>query len=243
MKLFSTRLGAMIILGGMMMATSAQAAYLIPIASNFENINHNIKLLLESEITRWKQEALKYKEMLYTDLMGKIGGASLGISKVIDEMKEAAKDAASSITSTTPTLKKVSNLSSYKGSTKQSLENNYIIQAKKGLEYSEMKIAEIQENQRIAIDELARAGIAEAAVEIVGASIDASNSEPKKRAGEISKAKDMNAMYELALGMDRRNYERSLRISTVEATNAGIQAMQTLQGISKVAAGRQKKGQ
>ena len=68
MKLFSTRLGAMIILGGMMMATSAQAAYLIPIASNFENINHNIKLLLESEITRWKQEALKYKEM-YEDII------------------------------------------------------------------------------------------------------------------------------------------------------------------------------
>ena len=241
MKLFSTRLGAMVVLGGMMMATSAQAYFLIPIASNYENIQHNIKLMIESEITRWNQASLLYKEMLYTDLMGKVGGASLGKNNVIEQMKEASKDGASSISSTTPNLKKVSNLSSYEGGTKQALEDNYIVRAQKGLDYSEMQIAEIQQNQREAIDELARAGIAEAAVEIVGTSIDATDSEPGKRADDMAKAKDMNAMYELMLGMDRRNYERSLRISTVEATDAGIQAMQTLQGISKVAAGRQKK--
>ena len=241
MKLFSTRLGMMAVLGGMMMATSAQAAFLIPIASNYENTMHNIKLMVEAEVTRWNQEALKYKEMLYTDLMGKVGGGSLGKNNVIDQMREAAKDGDSSIGNTTASIKGISNLSTYKGNTKQTLEDKYIVQAKKGLDYSEMDVAEIQENQRVAVDALARAGIAEAAVEIVGAEIDASDSDPKKRADDMAKAKDMNAMYELMLGMDRRVYERSLRVSTIEATDAGIQAMQTLQGLSKVASGRQKK--
>lgn len=236
----SFRFGLLAMLGVCLLAHSVSAAYVIPINSRYEKRTFDINLMIESEMTRWKQEALKYKEMMYTDMMGKAGGGSLGKNKIIEEMKDAAKDGTGAIGNTTASLRYLSNLSNY-DSVKDNLAEHYVVRAEKGIKYTQSELEEIYENQRVAIDELARAGITQAAVEIVGAEIDASNSTPEKRAQEMAKAKDLNAMYELVLGMDRRNYERSLRISALDATDAGIQAMQVLQGISKSARNKLKK--
>ena len=94
---------------------------------------------------------------------------------------------------------------------------------------------EIRANQRIAINDLATKGIAMSAVQTVWTSRNAGDSDPEKRAEDLAQAKDVNAMYELMLGLVRDSYEHELRISSVEATDAGIHAMQTLQGLARTA--------
>ena len=231
MKNLYSRLGVAAMIG-LCLLPRVSSAYVIPINSVHENRTSNIALLIESEITRWKQEALKYREMLYTDILGKEG--SLGKNKVISEVEEAAKDGASALQKAETNLKNVSNLSDY-NSAKSNLEKYYTVDPNKGLEYTTKETEDILESQRVAINDMAKDGIALAAVDTVWASINASKSDPDERSKEMAKAKDMNAMYELMLGLDRANYERALRISSIEATDAGIRAMQTLQGLARSA--------
>ena len=220
-----------IVLAGVLMAVQPVQAWLVPILSAEENARPNLKLLVESEITRWKQEALKYQEMIYTDMIGKVGGGSLGQNNVVDQMQEAAKDGASVIGHTTAQLKGVSNLSDY-ASAKAEIEMLYFVKPEYGRFYTLEAIQQLQENQRVALNDLAVASITQASVDTVGALVSKGDSTPKTRAKDISKAKDMNAMMEMLLAMDRRAYERSLQISALEAADAGVQAMLVLKGIS-----------
>ena len=231
MKTLYSRLGALAIVG-LCLLPQRSLAYVIPINSSHENMTSNIALLIESEITRWKQEALKYRELLYTDILGQEG--SLGKNPVINSMQDAAKDGEAVLQKTATTMKYVSDLSDY-GTAKSSLEQYYVVDPEKGLEYTTQQMNEILENQRVAINDLAKNGIALAAVDTVWTSINSGESQPGTRASAIAKAKDMNALYEMMLAMDRSIYERSLRISGVEATDAGIHAMQTLQGLARTA--------
>ena len=228
---FKKYLSVAILLGGMTMTQAVQSAYVVPINSRKENGEPNIMLLIEAEITRWQQDALKYQEMLYTDLVGKVGGGSLGDNDVISQMKESARDGANIIGRTTVELGKVTDLSNY-ATAKQELEKYYLIRPEYGKLYSEDVIRQLKENQRIAVNDLAVGAIAQAAVNTVGASVSKSNSEKEVRSKEIAKAKDVNAMMEMMIGMDRQAYEKMLQISATEAADAGVQAMVVLKGLS-----------
>lgn len=217
----------------LLMARPVQA-YLIPINSVEENTMPNLMLLLESEITRWKQEALKYQEMIYTDLIGKVGGGSLGENNVIEQLKEAAKDGSAVIGNTTVELELISDLGDY-STAKEQIEKYYMIYSGLGKFYPTDLVREIQERQRVALNDLAVGAVTQGAVDVVGAIVSRGDSEPKTRAKDIAKAKDVNAMMEMLLGMDRRAYERSLQISALEAADAGVQAMSVLKGLSGTA--------
>ena len=207
-------------------------SYVIPIVSVEENAMPNLMLLIESEITRWQQEALKYQEMLYTDLTGKVGGGSLGQNNVVSQMHESAKDAANTIGKTTPRLEFVPDLSDYTAA-KEKIENYYLIKPEQGRLYTTEAIRTIQENQRTALNDFAVASVVQASVNAVGSAVEKIDSEPDQRANDIAKAKDVNAMLEMLLAMDRKAYEKSLQISALEAADAGVQAMLVLKGISQ----------
>ncbi len=226
-----TILGIMTLMSVLMVSYSG-AAYVIPISSAEENSWPNMKLLVESEITRWQQEALKYQEMLYTDLIGKVGGGSLGKNNVVTQMKEAAKDGANIIEQTTVELEKITDLSDY-SKAKQEIEKYYLIRPEYGKLYSEDVVRQLHENQKAALNSLAIGSITQAAVNTVGAAVSKVNSEKEARAKDISKAKDVNSMIEMMVGMDRQTYERMLQISALEAADAGVQAMSVLKGISE----------
>jgi hypothetical protein len=231
MFLKKTFLCTAMLLGVFFVAQPARS-YVIPIVSTEENAMPNLMLLIESEITRWQQEALKYQEMLYTDLIGKVGGGSLGQNNVITQMQDAAKDAAGAIGNTTAKLEFVPNLSNY-ATAKEQIENYYLVRPEYGRFYTTDDIRNIQENQRVALNDLAVSAITQASVNMVQSAVEKSDSEPKQRANDISKAKDVNGMLEMLLAMDRKAYERSLQISALEATDAGVQAMLVLKGISQ----------
>lgn len=224
------------------------AAYVIPIASIVE-WPQEIMLLVESEMKRWSHEATKYKEMLLSDMTGRLGGGSLGDNPVVTQLVKSAKDGSSSVgkaieeVSLQPVVNGQKNavidLTNY-AAAKAQIANSYIIEAKKGTQYTEQKLAEIMENQRAAINDMAEAGLALAASQNVGANIGKSESEPDKRAENIADAKDVTAMYEMMLVQNRKIYERALRSSAVEATKAGIRSMQGLTNISKAGIGKGK---
>ena len=248
MKRISFYLGSAAVVGLCLTASIARAAFLIPIASIYEFSFPDLKLLIESELTRWKQEALKYDEILYTDTLGKVGGGSLrGVSgkvnEIIAETQEMAGNGSNIIahSGTGYRLKDVPNLGNYTQETREQIEKNLVVQAKKGIEYTTAETKKIMENQRIAINDFATSGIAMGATETVNAGVSADDSQPKKRAEQIAKAKDVGAMYELITGMDRHIYERSLHASAVEASDAGIRALQVLQGLSRTAGPLQDK--
>ena len=231
MFLKKTFLCSAILLGVFSMGQPAQS-YVIPIVSTEENAMPNLMLLIESEITRWQQEALKYQEMLYTDLVGKVGGGSLGPNNVVSQMKESAKDAANAIGNTTAKLEFVPNLSNY-ATAKEQIEKYYLIKPEYGRYYTTDAIKTIKNNQQAALNDLAISAITQASVNMVGAAVENIGSEPDKRANDIAKAKDLNAMLEMLLAMDRKSYEKSLQISALEATDAGVQAMLVLKGLSQ----------
>lgn len=226
-------MGVMALCGLLSIMRPAQA-YLIPIASVEENAIPNLMLLVESEITRWKQEALKYQEMIYTDLVGKVGGGSLGENNVVEQLKEAAKDGSAVIGNTTVKLDKISDLGDY-SKAKEEIEKHYMIQSVIGKFYPTGLVKEIQERQRVALNDLTVGAITQGAVDVVGAIVSRGDSDPKSRAKDIAKAKDLNAMAEMLLAMDRRAYERSLQTSALEAADAGVRAMSVLKGLSETA--------
>lgn len=228
------------VLFGVLMSVQQADCYLVPINSSQENAFPNMKLMIEAEITRWQQEALKYQEMLYTDLMGKVGGGSLGMNNVISQTQEAAKDGVNIIQNTTAKLEFLPTPEDYK-TAKENIEKYYLIRPEIGQFYSTDAIRQIQENQRTALNDLTVASITQASVDTVGSFISKTDSEPETRAKDIAKAKDLNAMLEMLTAMDRKIYERSLQSAALEAADAGVQAMLVLKGISTT--GRHTSGQ
>jgi hypothetical protein len=108
-----------------------------------------------------------------------------------------------------------------------------MINEKKILDYSSDELDKIEEQQRIALNNLVEANIAYGTINTVEASVGAGESEPEKRAQDIGQAKNLKSLYEMMLGMDRKNYERSLKVSALDATDSGVYAMQVLQGLSQ----------
>ena len=199
-----------------------------PVEANAEWMSE-IKLLVESEISRTIQNGVKMKEMMLTDLMsGQLGG-----NNVLSEIQTASKDGASAIEKTAVQLKNVSDLGNYTQATRDALTENYMINEKKILDYSSDELDKIEEQQRVALNNLVEANIAYGTINTVEASVGAGESEPEKRAQDIGQAKNLKSLYEMMLGMDRKNYERSLKVSALDATDSGVYAMQVLQGLSQ----------
>ena len=199
-----------------------------PVEANAE-WSSEIKLLVESEISKAIQNGVKMKEMMLTDLMA----GQLGANNVLSEIQTASKDGASAIQKTAVQLDKVTDLSDYTEATQKALTENYVINEDKILEYSRTELDQIEENQRKALNDLVEANIAYGTINTVEASVGAGESEPDKRANDVGQAKDLKSLYEMMLGMDRKSYERSLKTSALDATDAGVYAMQVLQGVSQ----------
>ena len=241
MKRFYKCLGVATIVASSWLARTAEAYFAIPILSREENTFEHIWLVIESEIKRWKQEGLKYRELARTDLLGRVGGGSLGESEIIHQVEDAAKDGSGAIQKVAFSLPHVKHLQKYTDSLPD-IEENYVIAPNKGLKYTSSALENIRENQRIAINDMATKGIALAAVDTVWTSINAGDSDPDTRAGDIAQAKDVNAMIELMVGLKRAQYERALRISAIEAADASLQAMQMLQKLGKTASSHVREG-
>lgn len=237
---------AVAVMGLCLGIVQAQASYIIPIESNYENNAPNIRLLIESEITRWKQEALKYKEMIYTDTVGEQKGNKLrpvppaksgDINEIIAETKVSAKEGATIIGNSLSEISGVSDIGNY-SSSKSTFENKYTVQYERASDYTQNELDTIDENQRVVLNDWGSNGAAMGAAIVANAADVAAKSEPKKRAKEIAQAKELGAMFELMLGMDRRIYERSLMVSATEAATAGVKAMQIIRGASKTTIGK-----
>ncbi len=198
-----------------------------PVEANAEWMSE-IKLLVESEISKAIQNGVKMKEMMLTDLMtGELGG-----NNVLSEIQTASKDGASAIQKTAVKLENVSDLSNYTEAQK-ALTENYMVDADKILNAANTELNKIEENQRVALNDLIEANIAYGTINTAEATAGASESEPDKRANDIGQAKNLKSLYEMMLGMDRKSYERSLKTSALDATDAGVHAMQILQGLSQ----------
>ena len=235
-------------------------AYIIPIMSRVEAWNPGSmdwRLFLESELTRWKQENLKHKEMTYTDKVGEQGKGDDGKSglqkvpgthgkkqsQIITETRKSAKNGSGAISNTdadvdTSGLKKYAY---YDGSdaSKQS-SSDWVMHANIGDTYSQSQLKSIYETMGTNLNQSATNAIAYGAVETVSAAVDASQSDKEERAKQMAKGQELSSASELMLGEDRRIYERSLHVSALEATAAGIEAIQVLQSISKGAEGEKK---
>jgi len=232
-------------LGLMCLAAVPVRAYFLPIDSVYENIWPDLELLIESEITRWKQEGLKYKEVVYTDTLGTIGEGNDGKpglqvvpgvdeaeeNQILSEVRGNAGEGAGIITETMAEADKA-----YSELVED--ENKKYIEAnKKKDEYTETDVESIYEYQADSLNDIAVHGIAMAAMETANAGANAAQSDPELRAKEIAMATDLGGMFELMLGMDRRIYERSLEVSAIDAANATLNAMRVLQGLSQGAVG------
>lgn len=218
-------------------AWSAQA-FVFPVASTVE-WPKEIQLLIESEISRLTQEGLKYKELLYTDLLGRVGGAGLENAPYIQELKTAANNGASTINATAIQLKNVADLGTYTGATQKAIEDNYVLQANKMQEYTDTMRQTIINNQKNAMNQIAKADIAMAAAVATEAKNLAVGAMPDNQSQKMAQAKDVLGSYELIVGSDRRIYERSLQASALDASKSRLEAMKVLQRVS--ATGQQAK--
>ena len=224
-------------IGLFLMAMPAKA-YIIPIASLTENRQPNWRLLIESELTRWKQDALKQKEIIYTETLGKRGtgddgtgklakvpGIAASHSEIITQMQEGAEQGANIIE---------------KSSTNVTTSDFSGIDASTGRDYTDTELSETFEKHRTALNTVATYAIAMGATETVNAAIRSAESAPKKRTEQFAKAKELGEMYELMLGQDRKIYERSLHAAALEATAGGLEAARILQSIAVASVGLEK---
>ena len=217
---------------GILTAGAAQA-YIIPVASVYEINGPDWQLFLEAELTRWKQEALKYREMAYTDTLGRIGGPVLNDGGILSQMQGAATDSSNLIEQTIVPIPYVSDLGTYSEATQKQIEDNLMLPARKGLSFTSAQIDEIAEKQRVVINDWAEGGIAMATAVVADTTDTAVASLPETRGGQLASAQDLSSMFEMMLRMDRQIYERSLQLSAIEATDAGVTALQLLQGLSR----------
>ena len=228
-----SHIGMMALVGACLMAVPA-SAYLIPIASRRE-WPQDIKLLIESEITRWHQEALKQLEIRYTDALGKKYGSLKSGNCVNNQLHGYASTGNKVLENVDFSMDGVDNLSTYDAATKKALEDKYTIQADKSLNYTATESAEIKNRQRVALDKMAKSAVALGAASSSTATSMAVLSSPKERSKGLAEAKDIQGTYEMILMLDRLNYEQNLRSTALDAAEASIRAMQDLKGTSETA--------
>ena len=252
--------GALAIMVACMAATPGKA-FIIPIMSEYEaymgTISPDMKEQLESILTQFKQEALKHKELDYTDHVGNRGVGDDGKkglqmvagtkrekqNQIITETRKSAGNGSGAIGNTNADVD-ISGLkaySNYNGSNASAQsENDWIVHANIGDTYTQNQLRNIYEKQGTNLNNAAANAIAYGAVETVNAAVDAAQSDKKERAKQMAKGKELSSALQLMLGLDRRIYERSLHASAIEATAAGVEAIQILQSISKGAVGESK---
>ncbi|MBR6412474.1 MAG: hypothetical protein IKS41_04870 [Alphaproteobacteria bacterium] len=249
MKSFKLCLGALMVAGVCAVALPAGASYLTScpeeITSVYEIAFPDLFLMEEAIVTAFQQQSLASDEHDYTKALGKRKGNYLkpvpGVGKkykkhneIIVQMQEAAGNGANIIQKSETSINGISNLGNY-SSAKSQIQNKLTVRPyseRNGKTYTTAELNEILENQRTAINDLSANAIGMGAAETVNAACDAADSTPKDRAKQVAKAETLAELYELMLGMDRRIYERSLHVSAVEATNAGIEALRIMTGAS-----------
>jgi len=196
---------------------------------------------------------LMQDETKYTKALGKRKGNHLkpvpGVGKkykkhneIIVQMQEAAGNGANIIQNSSASLSEIgiSDLGNY-GSAKSQIQEKLTVRPyseRNGKTYTTAELNEILENQRTAINDFSANAIGMGAAETVNAACDAADSNPEDRAKQVAKAKTLAELFELMLGMDRRIYERSLHVSAVEATNAGVEALRVMTGVSTTSSGQ-----
>jgi len=234
-------------------------AYIVAIESDYEAWDPGSvdwRLHLESELTRWTQDNTKRKEINYTDKVGQQGQGDDGKdglqmvrgtkgkqNEIITEMRKSAGNGKNAISNTDAGVDAsgLKGYSNYDGSDADSQDDNdWVVHANIGDTYSQDQLRKIYEKQGTYLNETAANAVAYGAVETVNAAVDAAQSNKKERAKQMAKATELSSGLELMLGLDRRVYERSLHVSGLEATAAGVEAIQILQGVSKGAEGEQK---
>ena len=235
-------------------------AYILPIRSDFEAWNSaspDMREQLESVLTQFRQESLKRKEMDYTDKVGEQGKGDDGkkglqkvegtdgkkCNQIITETRKSAKNGSGAISNTDAKID-ISGLkkySEYDGKTASSQsENDWLVHGNIGDTYSESQLKDIYEKLGTNVNDTATNAITYGAVETVNAAVDASQSDKEERSKQMGKGKELSSALQLMLGLDRRVYERSLHASAIEATAAGLEAIQVLQSVSKGALGESK---
>lgn len=250
MNSLKTNLGALLVAGVCLATFSAKAGWFCPtpVYSTYENRTPDYNLMQESILTEAKEASLKQKEVKYTNSLGKRQGDGLrpvrGLkskhSEVITEMQTGAKNGASIIGNSKTEIANVSDLGNY-SSAKSQINKELTIRPyaeRNGKEYTSAEIQTVLENQRTVVNDFSANAIGMGAAETVNAAGSAAESDPETRAKEVAKAETLAELYELMLGMDRKIYERSLHASAVEATNAGVVAIQLLTGASTTSGGQ-----
>ncbi len=242
------------VITGVCMAAFSAGAYLCiptPICSVYENLFPDFYLMEESIITGSEQQSLAEKEEKYTNAIGRQQGGYLrpvrGVkskhSEIITKMQEAAGNGANIIQKSSSTSLDdigISDLGNY-SSAKSQIEEKLTVRPKSernGKNYTTADLNTILQQERTAVNDFAANAIGMGAAETVNAAVVAAESDPETRAKQIAKAETLAELFELMLGMDRRIYERSLHASAVEATNAGVEALQALAGTSATSSGQ-----
>ena len=239
------------LVAGVCLATFSAAAYLCiptPIYSAYENQFPDLYLMEESIITSADLLSMQQDEATYTAALGKQSGGLLrpvpGVkskhNEIITQMQEGAKEGASIIGNSSIGIDGIEDLGDY-SSSKGQIRNELTVRPyseRGGKNYTTTELNTILGNERTAVNNYAAYAIGMGAAENVNAAKVAAQSEPKVRAKQIAKAETLAELYELMLGMDRRIYERSLHASAVEATNAGVEALQVLAGVSATSSGQ-----
>ena len=223
-----------IVIAVMLLASVTARAFIIPVASVFEIGIPDMQLMIESELTRWKEEALKYREMAYTDLIGRIGGGGLDDGGIMSQMQKSAQDNIDLMKQTQMQLNQVTNLAAYTETTQQQIEDAYLVSPSEALNLPTAEKEKIYENQKVALNDWAGTGLSQSVAVLEAVKQNADESDPEKRAAQLSKAQDLNTMRELMLRMDRTVYARQLQLAGMEASLAGIQALQLMQGLSEM---------
>ena len=232
-----------IIVSSVLLGSVAARAFIIPVAWTYEITMPDLQLMIESELTRWKEEALKYREMAYTDLIGRVGGGGLEDDVIMSQVKTALDDNVSLMRETQMKLNQVTDLGAYTAVTQKQIEDAYLLSPEEALNLPTVEKEKILNNQKEALNDWAGTGLSMSVAALEAAKKNAEESEPEKRAGQLSQAKDLNSMRELMLRMDRNVYARQLQLAGMEATLAGIQAMQLMQGLLEMSRPMDEKDQ
>ena len=239
------------LVAGVCLATFSATAYLCiptPIYSVYENLYPDLYLMEESILTSSDFLSMKQDEETYTKALGRqksgvlrpVPGVKSEHNEIITQMQQSAKDGANIISKSSTGIDGIDDLGDY-SSSKGQIRKKLTVPAyaeRGGKSYTTAELNTILENERTSVNNFAAYAIGMGAAETVNAAKVAAQSEPKVRAKQIAKAETLAELYELMLGMDRRIYERSLHASAVEATNAGVEALQVLAGVSATSSGQ-----
>ena len=239
-----------LLIAGVCLATFSAKAYIcpIPIFSTYENAFPDLRLAEEAVVTLTRQTTLWRKELDYTDALGirekgylrPVPGVKGKHNEIITQMQKAAGESANIIGNSESSIDGVSDLGNYSSAQGQ-IRGELTVRPyaeRGGKNYTTAELNDILGNQRTSVNDFSANAIGMGATVVVNAAVAAEESIPKERAKQIAKAKTMAELYELMLGLDRRIYERSLLASAVEATNAGVEALRVLTGVSTTSSGQ-----